>query len=122
MPLPEGITHYTYADLLCLEGEERYELIHGEPFLLSDSFSAQAAIRMALSSLLFPFLKGKPCVVRSAPFDVRLFEQEGDRPEDVDTVVQPDLIVVCDPRKRTPTGIRGRRIWLSKFSPPPPVA
>ena len=39
-------------------------------------------------------MKGKSCVVRTAPFDVRLFEREEDSPEDVNTVVQPDIMVI----------------------------
>jgi Uma2 family endonuclease len=42
------------------------------------------------------FLRGKPCEVFAAPFDVRLFPQEDNRD---DTVVQPDITVVCDSSK-----------------------
>ena len=45
------------------------------------------------------FLKGKRCEVYPAPFAVRLFEQDGDRPENVDTMLEPDITVVCDPGK-----------------------
>lgn len=42
-----------------------------------------------------------------APFDVRLFEQDGEAPEDVDTVVEPDISVVCDKSKIDIRGCRG---------------
>lgn len=42
------------------------------------------------------FLEGKQCRVYPAPLGVRLFEQNGERPEDVDTMVEPDISVVCD--------------------------
>lgn len=42
-----------------------------------------------------------------APFGVRLFEEKGDRPEDVDTVVEPDVCVVCDQDKLDKYGCRG---------------
>jgi Uma2 family endonuclease len=42
------------------------------------------------------FLRGKPCRVFAAPLDVRLFPQEGDKDK---TVVQPDLLVICDREK-----------------------
>ena len=42
------------------------------------------------------FLDGKPCEVFTAPFDVRLFPE----PDSSDkTVVQPDILVVCDEEK-----------------------
>ena len=43
----------------------------------------------------------------AAPFSVRLFEKKGDRPEDVDTVVEPDISVICDPDKLDKYGCRG---------------
>ena len=43
-------------------------------------------------------LRGKPCEVFSAPFDVRL-PVKSKKHEDIDTVVQPDISVVCDPEK-----------------------
>ena len=52
-------------------------------------------------------LQGKRCKVYLSPFDVRLFEREGDHPADVDTVVQPDMTVVCDRSKVDQKGIHG---------------
>jgi Uma2 family endonuclease len=46
--------------------------------------------------MIYDFLKDKPCKVFSAPFDVRLFPEENDNDT---TVVQPDILVVCDPAK-----------------------
>ena len=45
--------------------------------------------------------------VYPAPFGVRLFEQNGNRPEDVDTVVEPDISVVCDRSKLDRYGCKG---------------
>ena len=42
-----------------------------------------------------------------APFAVRLFEKEGDRPEDIDTMVEPDLSIVCDSGKLDRYGCKG---------------
>lgn len=44
-------------------------------------------------------LKGKPCKIFSAPFDVRLAERSGPTDDKVVSVVQPDLLVVCDRSK-----------------------
>jgi len=50
------------------------------------------------------FLIGKKCRVYAAPFDVRLFYEED---ESDTTVVQPDLTVICDEKKRGKEGCRG---------------
>jgi Uma2 family endonuclease len=62
---------------------------------------------MELSAQLHAYLKGKKCKVYPAPFGVRPFEQEGDDPEDVDTLVEPDICVVCDPSKLDDMGCKG---------------
>ncbi|MBF0551925.1 MAG: Uma2 family endonuclease, partial [Deltaproteobacteria bacterium] len=51
-------------------------------------------------------LENKQCEVYVAPFDVRLpLTDENDR--DVINVVQPDLLVVCDPARLDERGCRG---------------
>src|SRR5699024_11964538 len=47
------------------------------------------------------------CEVYAAPFAVRLFEKNGDTPEDVDTMVEPDISVVCDHGKLDSHGCKG---------------
>ena len=51
---------------------------------------------MELGVQLHTFLKGKPCRVFAAPFDVLLPPLNDTAEDDVDTVVQPDLVVICD--------------------------
>lgn len=53
------------------------------------------------------YLEGKRCKVYPAPFGVRLFERGGDAPEDVDTMVEPDLSIVCDRSKIDKHGCKG---------------
>jgi Uma2 family endonuclease len=53
---------------------------------------------------LFDFLSGKPCQLFSAPFGVRLFPRE-DLSDD--TVVEPDIVVVCDASKLDKRGCNG---------------
>jgi Uma2 family endonuclease len=55
-----------------------------------------------LHGQLFNFLKGKFCKVYAAPFDVRL-----DADKEDDTVVQPDITVVCDKSKLDDKGCKG---------------
>jgi Uma2 family endonuclease len=51
------------------------------------------------------------------PVDVLL--SRADQADDsVDTVVQPDVLVVCDPQKVTPRGIRGAPDWVLEVISP----
>lgn len=106
MALPQECL-YTYADMLEWEGDTRYELYNGQPRAMSSPTDVHQDISMALSAQLYNYLRGKRCKPYAAPFDVRLFEEPGDQPEDVDTVVQPDLMVVCDRSKVDRHGVRG---------------
>lgn len=105
-PLPQE-KRYSYADLLSWDDNTRYELYDGQPVALASPTDVHQRISMALSVQLGSYLMGKKCRVYAAPFDVRLFEEEGDSPEDVDTVVQPDLMVVCDQNKVDRHGVHG---------------
>ena len=59
---------------------------------------------MRLSQRLANFLEGKTCQVFAAPFGVRLFPKE-DKADD--TVVEPDIVVICDPSKIDERGCNG---------------
>lgn len=107
MALPQE-KGFTYADLLSWEDDGRYELITGEPVLMAPGpTTAHQDILGELFAQLHAYLKGKPCKAYLSPFDVRLFEKERSRPADVDTVVQPDLIVVCDRNRVDARGVHG---------------
>jgi Uma2 family endonuclease len=97
---------YTYADYKAweLDGGERYELIGGEAYAMSAPNDFHQAIIIELAYQFHHFLRGKPCKVRPSPYDVRLFYKED---ESDDTVVQPDLSVICDEKKRGQEGGRG---------------
>lgn len=97
----------TYADYLSWNDDERCEIINGEVVMMASPSSRHQEISMELSRQLANFLEGKPCKVYAAPFDVRLFEKAGDDPKDVDTVVQPDILVVCGKDKLDDKGVKG---------------
>ena len=86
--------HFTYADLLGWGEEEHYELIDGQPRLLAAPSQLHQEISIALASRFFKLLQGSGCKALAAPFDVRLNYDAGD-----DTVVQPDLLIVCNPKQ-----------------------
>ena len=106
MPLPQE-NRYTLADALAWDEQDRIELIYGDPVMMAPPTRAHQKAVMELSAQLHAYLKGKECEVYPAPFAVRLFEQDGDRPEDVDTMVEPDISVVCDPSKLDERGCKG---------------
>ena len=106
MALPQG-KKYTYADLLSWDDGTRYELYNGQPLALSAPGSVHQEVLTALLLQIGGYLRGKTCKIYPAPFDVRLFEAEEVRPSEVDTVVQPDLMVVCDKNKIDRRGVHG---------------
>ena len=106
MPLPQE-KRYTLADALTWDESERIELIYGDPFMMAPPVRIHQAALMELSAQLHAYLKGKKCKVYPAPFAVRLFEQNSDSPEDVDTMVEPDISVVCDSSKLDDIGCKG---------------
>lgn len=59
-----------------------------------------------MTTIFHGFLKGKTCQVFHAPFDVRL-PVTSKKNQDIDTVVQPDLCVVCDLDKLDDAGCIG---------------
>lgn len=102
MPLPER-EYFTYQDYASWTDDKRWELIDGEPYLMSPApTSGHQRIQVELTRQFANHLEGRSCEAFSAPFDVRLNADGYD-----DTVVQPDLTVVCDPSKIDDAGCRG---------------
>jgi len=88
--------NYTYADYEKLGDGKRYELIDGVIYLMSPAPAPKhQKISGELFGQLWQFLRGKPCEVYHAPIDVCL-NAGGDNDK---TVVQPDIIVICDNSK-----------------------
>jgi Uma2 family endonuclease len=97
---------YTYQDYLQWNDGERWELIDGVPYNMSPAPStAHQRVIGELFFALHSYLKGKTCEVFVAPFDVRLFASEENK--ETDTVVQPDLSIICDPNKIGEKGCKG---------------
>ena len=107
MPLPAPKGRYTFADCLTWGENERIEIINGEAVMMAPPTRIHQEISGELFRQLANFLEGKTCKVYAAPFAVRLFEKDGDAPEDVDTMVEPDVSVVCDPDKLDKHGCKG---------------
>lgn len=103
---PDLTQSYTYADYLLWTVADRFELIKGKVFKMSPSpNTTHQRVSGALYFELATFLKGKSCEVFAAPFDVRLSCLKEDTA--IVTVVQPDLLVVCDAEKIDDKGCLG---------------
>lgn len=107
MSLPVKKERFTFADCLAWDEGERFEIISGKAFMMVPPSSNHQEMCFEIGRQLGNYLEGKRCKVYPAPFGVRLFEQDGDVPEDVDTMVQPDLSVVCDLSKIDKYGCKG---------------
>jgi hypothetical protein len=107
-------THcHTYADYLTWSRTYGDELINGTAYvreLPSPSCLHQGIVgelyRQAANAL-----EDKPCRVCVAPLDVRL-PKSTEEDDQVDTVVQPDVLVVSDLKKLDARGVRGAPDWF----------
>ncbi|MEI6306144.1 MAG: Uma2 family endonuclease [Deltaproteobacteria bacterium] len=90
---------FTYADYRSWPDDERWEIIDSVPFAMTP---APGIRHQRISGNFFGelrnFFRGRGCVPFGAPTDVVL---------DDDTVVQPDVFVVCDRDKITEDTIQG---------------
>ena len=107
MSLPTKKERLTFADCLAWDEDERIEIINGDAFMLAMPSRIHKEICFEIGRQLGNYLEGKRCKVYPAPFGVRLFEQDGDSPENVDTVVEPDISVVRDRSKLDKHGCKG---------------
>lgn len=118
MPLPEENKHFTYADYLEWNDDERMEIINGEVIMRSSPTATHQRISKRIFRQIENFLDGKSCEPFYAPFDVRLFEKDGDKPENIDTIVQPDILVICDKNKIDEQGCKGAPNFIIEILSP----
>lgn len=106
---------YSYADYLNWRLEETIELIKGKISLMSPAPSLDhQRISWQLTGQLFEYFRKKPCRAFAAPFDVRLYDRRKSvvANQDIYTIVQPDLCVICDKDKLDPRGCLGAPDWI----------
>ena len=112
---------YSYADYLTWRLEESVELIKGNVMAMSPAPNVKHQ-RVALK-LLRPvdnYFLHKSCEVFIAPFDVKLYDRRKSllKDQEVFSVVQPDLCVICDPGKLTLQGCDGAPDWIIEVLSP----
>ena len=114
---PNG--RYTYADYLTWRFTEFVELIKGKVLRhMSGPSSRHQQYSTNLVAEIRPLLKGKACRVYAAPFDVRLTRSTGNGDSQINTVVQPDICVVCDLAKIDARGCVGAPDWIIEILSP----
>jgi len=115
-PISQKVKLLTVEEFFAIysDKEERYELIDGIAFMMAAPSTVHQDLSMFLSIEIGNFLKGKKCKVFAAPYDIFLNESPKDKDGKLikkkrvkGTVVQPDLIVVCDKEKIQPDGCHG---------------
>jgi Uma2 family endonuclease len=115
--LRKSATTFTYADYCRWPDDERWELIDGVAYAMAAPSLTHQTVVGELFVQISLFLRGKPCRPFVAPFDVRL-PHGNEADEDVSTVVQPDITVVCDPAKLDEHGCRGAPDWAIEVLSP----
>ena len=100
---------YSYADYLLWQFSERLELIKGKIFRMSPApNSNHQRVSMKLTRELDRYFHNLSCEIFVAPFDVRLIDFKNSTFDNqIYTVVQPDLCVICDRSKVDEKGCLG---------------
>ena len=101
-PVSQEVKRYTYDDYCSWDDDERWELIDGVPYAMAAPAIPHQRTSGRIYVQIGSFLHKKTCEVFHAPTDVRLNADTLDN-----TVVQPDLLVVCDRSKIDNKGIIG---------------
>ncbi len=109
---------YTYADYLTWQFTERIELIRGKilPMAAPKRMHQKASVNLEYE--IITYFRDKSCQVYDAPFDVRLLIPDSRKPNSIQTVVQPDICVVCDLDKLDDDGCLGAPDWIVEITSP----
>ena len=109
---------FTYKEFKTWPEEERWELIHGAPFRMQSPRTVHQRAVGRLFAQLFRWFEGKTCEPFVAPFDVLLRDRPDQAEDEVDTIVEPDLLVVCDPALVKENGVHGAPDWVLEILSP----
>lgn len=99
---------YTYADYLTWQFSERIELIKGWIYKMSPApRRTHQKVEGNLHIEIGNFFRKRKCEVYQSPFDVRLLKKKDHTDQEITTVVQPDICVICDLDKLDDRGCIG---------------
>ncbi|HEX4269464.1 MAG TPA: Uma2 family endonuclease [Steroidobacteraceae bacterium] len=112
--------HHTYADYLTWSATSGNELIDGVAYVREPPSPSRLhqEIVVELSRQVFNSLEGKSARAYVAPFDVRLPKDSAAGDDQIETVVQPDVLIVCDLQKLDNRGMRGAPDWIAEVLSP----
>lgn len=107
--------YHTYADYLVWSNTYGNELIDGTAYVREPPSSSPSHqwIVVELSRQIAAAVEESPYQVYVAPLDVRL-PKSSEKDDSVDTVVQPDILIVSDAQKVDARGVRGAPDWLAE--------
>lgn len=108
---------YTFADYRQWPENERWELLEGVPYAMATPQRIHQKIVFEMGVQVGVFLRGKNCDAYPAPFSVRL-PRKDEADDKIDTVVEPDLSVICDRSKLDKYGCRGAPDWIVEVLSP----
>ena len=117
LPRRDGQRH-SYGDYRHWPEDLRYELIDGVAYSMAPAPSLRHQdILGEIFRQVANALRAGPCRPFIAPFDVRL-PRVNEADDQIATVVQPDLSVVCDPSRLDERGCRGAPDWIVEVLSP----
>jgi Uma2 family endonuclease len=109
---------YTFADYRQWPENERWELFEGVPYAMATPQRIHQEIVVQMSAQIVQFLRDQTsCRSYVAPFNVRL-PRRNEADDKIDTVVEPDVVVVCDRSKLDKYGCRGAPDWIVEVLSP----
>ena len=100
---------YSYADYLTWQFNERVELIRGWISKMSPApGTSHQAVSWDIAYYFANYFRKTNCKTFAAPFDVRLLDSKKSKNnQQVFSVVQPDICVICDEKKIDERGCVG---------------
>ena len=120
-PILDYGKEYTYADYLQWRFKERIEILKGKVFKMSPAPARlHQKISRELGGIFYNYFRNHKCEFYVAPFDVRLVDtrKKSKKDEDISTVFQPDICVVCDPKKLDKKGCLGAPDFIIEILSP----
>lgn len=98
---------FTYEDYMNRPDNERWEILDGTPIMMAPPSRVHQKILVELLTQFSTYLRDKTCEVYPAPFGVRLPKGYEKDDNEIQTVVEPDIAVICDKNKLDDKGCKG---------------
>lgn len=110
---------FTAHDYWTWPDEERWELIDGVAYAMSPAPRRRHQLLVGeLYAQLHDHLAGGPCEPIVSPLDVYWTDDDSEDLHEIDTITQPDIVVVCDESKLIDEGVRGAPDFVIEITSP----